>query len=451
MRRAWSRSARLARVCALGGALAFGLAGCERTSIEPEALLDPASCASCHPEQYAEWAGSMHAYSSDDPVFSALVTYGQRTTNGALASLCAGCHAPTAVAVGATVDGADMTGVPRYLHGVGCTACHTIDAVTALHNGGLHRADDGVMRGGIGDPVATPAHGSARTPLLAGAYNESSEACGACHDVQVGDAAIEATYAEWAGSVFGPTGPLPVSCTQCHMLGRDGVAAKLPGMPVRRLHDHGFPGIDQTLIPWPGKAEQEQGIARDLKSALSSKLCVGPAGGGVEVQVTLDNLQVGHAFPSGVTHSRRVWVEVAATTGAQTLMSSGHFAPGEVVSAANDPLLWRLGSKFRGADGSLVEVPWLAKVVESDLLLPTVTTDPLDPRYYHAKTRTYPVTGVPERVELTVHVEPIGLDVLDLLISTGDLAPEIRAAMPRRTLPTLSKTWRHADGFGCAP
>jgi hypothetical protein len=425
--------------------------GCLRDSVDREALLDSASCASCHPAAYAEWAGSAHAFSSDDPVFRALLRHGQRTTGGALGSLCVGCHAPTALAEGATSDGTNLADLPRRLQGGGCWSCHAVDDVTTLHNGGLVRADDGVMRAGIADAVDTPAHGSRRSALLAGDRVESSDTCGGCHDVVVGDAAIEATYAEWKGSVFGPAAARPVSCATCHMFGRDGKAAELPGLPVRRLHDHGFPGIDRALVPWPGIDVQDAALARDLAPALSARLCVVPAAGGAEVQVTLDNVQVGHAFPSGVTHSRRVWLEVEAVAGEQTLLTSGHFADGEPVSAAADRLLWLFSSTFRGADGAPVEFAWQAVTVESELLPPAVTTDPLDPRFYHARSRSYPVTGVPDRVDLRLHVEPIGLDQLDALIESGDLDPAVRAAMRRRTVPSLDRTWRRAGGFGCVP
>lgn len=448
LRRAHVARAPLALIATAVVALATG---CVRDSIDREALVDSASCASCHPDAYREWAGSTHAAASDDPVFRALLQYGQRTTGGALGSLCIGCHAPAALATGATTDGTDLADVPRHLQGVGCWGCHAIDEVTALHNGGLARADDGVMRGGIAGAVDTPAHLSRRTALLAGDRIESSDACGGCHDVVVGDAAIEATYAEWHGSVFGPSGTLPVSCATCHMFGRDGQAAALPGMPVRRLHDHGFPGIDEALMAWPGRDAQAAGIARDLAPALSAKLCVAPAAGGAEAEVTLDNVQVGHAFPSGVTHSRRVWVEVVATAGTATLFASGRFRPGEVVSAAGDPSLWLMTSTFRGADGAPVDFPWQAAGIDSELLPPAVTTDPLDPRYYHARSRRYAIAGVPDEVTIRVHVEPIGLDQLDALIASGDLDPAVRAAMPRRTITSLDRTWRRADGFGCVP
>ncbi|MCE9580565.1 MAG: hypothetical protein K8W52_46020, partial [Deltaproteobacteria bacterium] len=347
-------------------------------------------------------------------------------------------------------DGTNLADVPRALRGVGCTACHAIDAITALHNGGLHRADDGVMRGGIGDAVATPAHGSMRSPLHDGTVAASSDACGACHDVLVGTTPVESTYAEWTGSVFGPHGAAPVSCPACHMFGSDGPAAALPDMPIRRLHDHGFVGIDQTLTPWPGKDVQAAGIARDLGASLLPKLCVTASATGVQVEVTLDNIQAGHAFPSGVTHARRIWVEVEATTGAQTLFRSGQFADGEPVSAAADPDLWLLSSTLRGADGTEVLHAWEVAGIESHLLAPAVTTDPTDPRFYHAQTHTYAVTSVPDRVAIAIHVEPVGLELLDELIGSGDLDPAIRDAMPRRTIDTLARTWLHADGFGCA-
>ena len=37
-----------------------------------EKLQDPATCKDCHPRQYQDWSGSMHAYASDDPLFLAL-------------------------------------------------------------------------------------------------------------------------------------------------------------------------------------------------------------------------------------------------------------------------------------------------------------------------------------------------------------------------------------------
>ncbi|HYJ08653.1 MAG TPA: hypothetical protein VEX18_06580, partial [Polyangiaceae bacterium] len=43
----------------------------EPTYLSRELLLDPETCRDCHSTHYREWAGSMHAYASIDPVFLA--------------------------------------------------------------------------------------------------------------------------------------------------------------------------------------------------------------------------------------------------------------------------------------------------------------------------------------------------------------------------------------------
>src|SRR6188768_1778204 len=65
-------------------ALGVGLA-CAGDEPEPEPvylsreqLMDPATCAGCHQKQYEQWASSMHAYASDDPLFLAMNARGQR-------------------------------------------------------------------------------------------------------------------------------------------------------------------------------------------------------------------------------------------------------------------------------------------------------------------------------------------------------------------------------------
>ena len=105
--------------------LALGALGCSSSgksdaTFTRAELLDPQSCAGCHQDHYADWAGSMHAYSSDDPVFRAMNRRGQRETNGALGSFCVNCHAPMAVHEGATKDGLNLDQVPQHLRGVTC-------------------------------------------------------------------------------------------------------------------------------------------------------------------------------------------------------------------------------------------------------------------------------------------------------------------------------------------
>src|SRR4029079_3501615 len=54
-------------------------AGCDGASGPVLAnLTDPETCKTCHPSHYEEWAGSMHAYAAEDPVFRAMNARAQR-------------------------------------------------------------------------------------------------------------------------------------------------------------------------------------------------------------------------------------------------------------------------------------------------------------------------------------------------------------------------------------
>ncbi len=370
----------------------------------------------------------MHAYASEDPVFVAMNHRGQRATGGQLGTFCVNCHAPLAGA-------ADLEAVPRERRGVGCVACHQVASIEATHNGGLRWDPGGTMRGALHAPIETPAHDSRYSELVDAARPESSRVCGACHDVVLPNGlAIENTFAEWNASVFAQS----LSCSGCHMFGTG-----------PRRHDHSFPGIDVATSPWPGVAEQRKLVARDLRPSVLSKLCVQPTGGGVEISVTLDNAQVGHAFPSGSTHARRLWVELVADTGGVT-QSIGTFERNAVVSSAQTPEVWILGSRFlRG--GEEVQFAWEAEAIESELLMPGATLDPQAPGYYHARTRSFQMSGRPDVIRLALHEQPISVDILLDLVATGDLDPAVIDATSTHTLDGAAREWHSTDGFGCVP
>src|SRR5579871_2303853 len=94
------------------------------------------TCGNCHPRHVAEWRGSAHAYSMHDPVFVAMVGYGQQQTRGALGDFCVQCHTPLGFRSGETnvrIDGEGdaatysqpVTGLSRdAMDGVTCVACH---------------------------------------------------------------------------------------------------------------------------------------------------------------------------------------------------------------------------------------------------------------------------------------------------------------------------------------
>lgn len=410
------------------------------TTLTREQLLDPATCKGCHPDAYREWSGSMHAYAADDPVFRAMNARGQRETKGALGTFCVGCHAPMAVRDGLTKDGLDLDALPAKLKGVTCYFCHTVDRVEGTHNAPLHLAGDATMRGGIADPAPTGAHGSAHSPLLDREHADSARMCGACHDITNDHgAALERTFAEWQASVFSQPGG--ATCSQCHMeQSKEARPIATPsGSPPRRAHGHGFPGVDVSLTPgFPEEAAQRAAVESLLGTTLQSALCVKTIGDAAAVRVLVDNVAAGHAWPSGASQDRRVFFEVIAEKGGARIYSSGVVSDGTPVTAtlASDPDLWLLRDCIADEAGKPVHMFWEAAQIEPRQLPAQVTFNALDPRFYQGHiVQSYPrsgstFAGIPDRVTLRVRVSPIGLDVLDDLVASGDLAPDVRARMP---------------------
>lgn len=429
---------------------AWLLASCSRRqALDPEALMDPVACQGCHPDAYREWAGSMHAYASDDPVFVALNAFAQRETSGEIGDLCVGCHAPMALHVGATTDGLNIEDVPRRLRGVTCYYCHQIDRIEDDHNAAFHLEDGDRFFGGIGSPMPTEAHRSGTLAFHDGRKGESSALCGSCHDVRTPSGLqLENTFAEWRESVFAQ-GPAPVSCAGCHMPGRTGAVANVDGAPIRRIHDHSMPGVDVALTPWPETGPQLEAIRRDLKRTVLATLCVQPGSIGPEIVVILENVLAGHAFPSGVTHARRAWVELVALDGEAPILISGVVEDDEPIVELDDENLWLMRSRIFDKDGTEVHFSWRAHSMESNLLPAGVTNDRSDPRFSHAVERSYLLPILPSKVRMRVRMRPVGLEMFEELVESGDLAPEILDGVPTHTLSGTEIEWNESDGLGC--
>lgn len=435
----------------------------EEGALTEAQLRDPKACQECHPDHYREWSGSMHAYASEDPVFRAMNAKGQRETNGELGDFCVKCHAPAAVARGETEDGLDLDEVPEELHGVTCWFCHQVDGVVDSHNNPLELANDRTQRGGIRDPVDTPAHDSAYSALHDRDDLGSSDMCGSCHDIVTpAGGHIERTFSEWQDSLFAKP-VFGVTCAGCHMTGRDGVAAEADGVQLRRVHDHSMAGVDIALTPFP-EAESQQALVQELlDDTVNAFLCVSSTGGDTTLAVvTLENVAGGHLFPSGATADRRVWVELTAWRGDEILSSSGRVDPGEpvgLVTDADDPDLWRMWSTLLDADGAPTHDFWEAAELDPGGLLPVQTSlDPTDPAFVstHVSTNYLIRGGVPDRVTMAVHVQPVGLEILDELVASGDLDAAIRDAMPTFTLAPSVLEWTPAvpvnsGSLACVP
>jgi hypothetical protein len=409
----------------------------EPTNATREELLDPQTCATCHADHYREWSGSMHAYAADDPVFLAMNKRGQRETNGQLGTFCVKCHAPMAVREGATTDGLNLAALPAKLKGVTCFFCHTIDAVQGTHDAMLHGSDDLIMRGAYSDPVANAKHRAGYSALHDRDKLDSANMCGTCHDiVSPAGAPIERTLQEWNESVFSHA-PGGTTCGQCHMAQSANLEpiAQAPGVFSRRRHAHTFAAIDRALTPFAETDAQKSAVQALLDTSLQSALCVSVAGP-PEIRVLLDNVAAGHAWPSGASQDRRAWVEVVAYAGSNVVYQSGVVADGSPVVKLDDPDLWLLRDCMFDASGTEVHMFWQAATTEGNELVAQATFDATDPRYYKTHiVQSYPRSGAAiaqavDRVTMRVRIQPMGLDVLDDLVASGDLDPGLRNAMP---------------------
>lgn len=435
------------------GVLAVATAGACASRSAPSALddpkLDPAACGACHADHVRAWSGSMHAYAGDDPVFVAMNARAQRETNGALGTFCVDCHAPMAVRLGLTKDGTNLASLPAKVRGVTCFFCHSVASVQDAHDARMTLATDGAMRGPIVDPVATDAHASAYSPLHDRTRTDAATLCGSCHDVRTpGGVDVERTHAEWRGSVFAHDDRLK-TCGNCHMPESAGQAAA--GAPMRRVHDHAMPGVDVALGPFPEADAQRAAVQALLDPAVFARLCVAPSGASLRVSLTLDNRGIGHDWPSGASHDRRAWVEVIAYAAGAIVSSSGVVADGDDVTRSNDPTLWLLRERLHDARGD-VRFMWQAASYEVASLLPKTTDVASDPAFDKSQTRSWLVDANVDRVAARVRLIPIGLDVVDDLVASGDLDPSLRARISAFTLRGTVLEWTADRGApACLP
>jgi hypothetical protein len=470
MKRVWFKGALFGVAC-LG--LTPGCGHDDGATVPPDAgpdalasdLLDPHVCGSCHQDHFNQWSGSMHAYASQDPVFLAMNKRMQRE-NPSLGTFCVKCHAPMAVLAGKTTDGLNLPELTAacanttnptgcgYL-GVTCYFCHSIDSVDTAHefNAGVTLASDLVMRGEITHPVANMAHGAKYSPLHDYQQPESASLCGACHDIDspVGGH-IERTFAEWQASPYsgGPdAGPGDATtCTNsgCHMKqDLNKVIAVVPALgplPLRTFFEHDFPAVDQAQkaqTPFPNAPTEQSAIQQKLANSLQGSLCF--TQGANRISVVLDTVGLGHDFPSGAAQDRRLWTEVIAyDPGGNVLYQSGVVPDGmSPVDVTSDPDMWLLRDCMFGTDGGLVDMFWQGQTTDGNEL-PPIMSFSASPATSH-KVRFFPKEGgqlttdggallVPASITLRLRLQPIGIDVLNDLVSTGDLDGGLVAALP---------------------
>ncbi len=224
--------------------------------------------------------------------------------------------------------------------------------------------------------------------------------------------------------------------------------------PPRTLHAHDFAAVDVAVDPSFPTASigAIPNVEALLANTLQGALCVNVLGG---VRVILDNAGSGHFWPSGASQDRRAWVEVEAYKGGGTpFYSSGNVAAGTPVgSDPTDKDLWLLRDQMFDSSDKPVDMFWQAACAagnELPQIVPAADSNPTN--FYTHRERLYPNTPnpgdsvlsqVPDRVTLTVHLQPVGLDVLNDLVASHDLDPTVAAQIPTLTVALPNQ---EADG-----
>src|SRR6185437_3647536 len=188
--------------------------------------------------------------------------------------------------------------------------------------------------------------------------------------------------------------------------------------------------------PFAQTSAQRTLVQQELDASIVAKLCVAQPSGPPNVSVILDNAFVGHEFPSGAAHDRRVWVEIHAFSAGQVVFSSGTDP-----TSTTDASLWLMRNTLLDASNQPVPFLWQAFASSPSTLPPAVTNVPTDPKYVHSVTRTYAPPPTADKVTMIVHAQAIGSDVLNDLVTSGDLDPSVAAAMPTFDLEGTKLEW----------
>jgi hypothetical protein len=418
-----------------------------------EQLLDPESCKDCHPKHYEEWSASMHAYAGRDPVFLAMNKRMQEEAPQHK-EFCVQCHAPMALRTNSITDFSDLSTLPKHLQGVTCYFCHNAINVREPHNNAnIDLANDTIMRGAFGDPVAeAAAHGvTTKSQWHDPSKLESSQMCGTCHDIQTpAGIMIERTFSEYMQSVSSQPGAGSFnSCQDCHMKKKPlrEPAAMVKGVGNRTVHSHLFPAVDVALTPdLPNQAELRAAIEKsELQACTLSQMTVeiGDWSPNLPFQfvVTLEQL-AGHSFPSGASADRRLWVQSALYDEAgQLIFESGKVADGELEVKPEDDLrhdsqLVPFRDHLIDANGKETHMFWEAALPSKSDLMPFATNaDAAVPHYTRRTISTRSgLLKAPARIELWLRLRPMGVDVLQDLVKSGHLDPSFVSKMPTLTV-----------------
>ena len=345
---------------------------------------EPVVCSGCHPQQYEDWSGSVHALAFTDPVYQGELNKAFKAVGHEVTRQCEGCHSPAGVVTG-EIKGPGNAGLSTMaLAGVSCDICHSISGVTHWQTPS-HEPENGsfILTPGVDTPDGVKLikrgpfkpsdncgmgfHDCVESPL-----HLRAELCASCHQVYHYDShfPLEATYLEWK---HGPYAQKGILCQDCHMVATETFIQSADSFtkPQRAQYRHFFSGANYLLYFLGEAAAKKAGdekLAANMKQKFdmavaklkaAADLEVSPVyrnGMLTEVKVRVKNIRAGHNLPTSLTNVREMWLEVTARDagGAVVVMSGGLDSAGTLA-----PETRLFNSDGMGTDFHFAIDPWI--------------------------------------------------------------------------------------------
>jgi len=356
-------------------------------NIKPDDFESAEKCGECHPDQFSEWIGSMHANAYTDSLYRAMWVEASRELGQELDQLCAGCHTPVGTATKQVWirDSGKIVIHDLAKEGVTCDFCHTIEWVEVMQgsnsfgNAGLAVDPHGPKRsanissGGVFHDVAD-------SPLQG-----RSELCASCHNLfhPTTGAAIARTYEEWKDSVYAEK---DIQCQDCHMvpvmvaaevassLTKPNLTGPTSIMDTKKApyYKHIFIGANTampSLLGLMGGAENATKLLQIAASISISTKKTTSAGSIVPINVDVKNLRAGHNLPTSMTNIRETWIHFRVKDeggDGKIIFESGWLDKNKAV----DPAARSFGVITLDENGNRTHKPWKVTSIEMDTTIP---------------------------------------------------------------------------------
>lgn len=356
-------------------------------NIKPDDFDSAEKCGECHPDQYTEWIGSMHANAYQDPLYRAMWIEASKELGGTMDQLCAGCHTPVGTATKQVWIREDGQIIIHDIakEGVSCDFCHSIEWVEVMQGNNSY--------GNAG--LAVDPHGPIRTASSKGSgifhdvvsspLQSRSEVCASCHNLfhPVSGAAIARTYEEWKESIYAEKN---IQCQDCHMVPVMAAAQAASSFEKPKMKGptsimetekspyflHNFVGSN-TAIPsilgLTGGVKEAKAllqIAAGLEISVKKQT---PAGTMIPINVDVENLRAGHNLPTSMTNIRQMWVHILLKdegADGKKLFESGWMDE----NGALDPAARSFGVITLDENGKRTRKPWKVTSIELDSTIP---------------------------------------------------------------------------------